>query len=103
MMTEKTQLVAKNSPNSNDVSSLLTQKKRRFLGAVVLCITFFGVGLRMGTTTTDTLIIPHGDDFGVPASMMALQLVSSSAVATTAVTSDDSCATEVQGAGPCCN
>ena len=54
MMNKETQLVPKNSPNSNDVSSLLMQKKHRLLGAeVVLCITFFGVSLRVddgGTT-----------------------------------------------------
>ena len=94
MLTEATQLVPNSSQNSSsEVSLLLMQRKRRFLGAVVLCVTLFGVGLRMGTTTTDT-VITHGDDGGVPESMTALQL---------AVTSDYSCATEVQGAGPCCN
>lgn len=108
MMTEKTQLVANSSHHSSSkLSSLLMQRKRRIIGAVVLCITFFGVGLRMGTTTIDT-IITHGDDGGIPASMMALQLASSSAQATVAMTSvavasDDSCATEVPGAGPCCD
>jgi len=78
MMTEETELVPNSSPNSmsND-ESLLLQKKRRLLGAVAMCITFFGVGLRMGTTTTDTTSIPHGDSDGVPASMMAVQLTSS--------------------------
>ena len=78
MMTEETELVPNSSPNSmsND-ESLLLQKKRRLLGAVAMCITFFGVGLRMGTTTTDTTSIPHGDSGGVPASMMAVQLTSS--------------------------
>ena len=96
MLTEATQLVPNSSQNSSsiEVSLLLVQRKRRFLGAVVLCVTLFGVGLRMGTTTTDTIIIPHGDNGGVSESMTALQL---------AVTSDYSCATEVQGAGPCCN
>ena len=95
MMTEETQLVAN---SSKDGSPLLMQRKHRILGAVVLCITFFGVGLRMGATTTDTIIIPNGDSGGVPASMMAVQLASS-----VAVTSDDSCAREVPGAGPCCD
>ena len=76
MMTEETQLVANNSQNSSELSSLLMQRKRRILGAVVLCITFFGAGLKMGTTTPDT-IITHGDSGGVSASMMALRLVSS--------------------------
>ena len=63
MMNKETQLVPKNSPNSNDVSSLLMQKKHRLLGAVVvLCITFFGVSLRVddGSTTG----IKFGSDLG---------------------------------------
>jgi len=105
MMTEETQLVPNSSQNSvRELSSLLMQRNRRILGAVVLCIAFFGVGLRIGTSTMDTIIIPHGDDDGVPASMMALQLASGSAASTAAtMTSDDSCATEVPGAGPCCD
>ena len=63
-MTEETQLVANSSTHSNKVLSLL-QKKRRTLGAVVLCIAFFGAGLRMGgTTTTDTIVTigPYSND-----------------------------------------
>ena len=63
MMTEETQLVPNSSQNSNDESSLLMQKKHRLLGAVVvLCITFFGVSLRVddGGTTG----IKFGSDLG---------------------------------------
>ena len=78
MMTEETQLIANSSQiNSSELSSMQRKRQYRILGAVALCITFFGVGLRVSITNTDTIIVSNGDSGGVPASMMAVQLTSS--------------------------
>ena len=70
MMTEETQLVAHSSTHRSGLLSML-QEKRRFLGAVVLCIIVLGAGLRMGTMTTTDTIIAHGNSNDLTASMMA--------------------------------